>query len=151
MSPFDYAITKTMPPLKMERNKRQQRIGWNGSLRKMVKNVHRKIVFSHEAIFRTWLGKPKNDYYWKVSPFSTSYCLVRFSGWQWYWTVTYSRIRYLETNPNNPDLHRKLVCSEEVHFHLYGYVNKPNWRTWGSKKGWNVFGQSIALPSYEIM
>ena len=34
---------------------------------------------------------------------------------------------------NKPDFHRKIIMSNEAHFHLGGYVNKQNSRIWGSE------------------
>ena len=34
---------------------------------------------------------------------------------------------------NEPEFHRKIVISDEAHFHLGGYVNKQNFRIWGSE------------------
>ena len=31
---------------------------------------------------------------------------------------------------NEPEFHRKIVMSDETHFHLGGYVNKQNCRIW---------------------
>ena len=35
---------------------------------------------------------------------------------------------------NQPEFHRKIIMSDEAHFHLEGYVNKQNCRIWGSEK-----------------
>ena len=29
---------------------------------------------------------------------------------------------------NEPDIHRKIIMSDEAHFHLGGYINKQNGR-----------------------
>ena len=34
---------------------------------------------------------------------------------------------------NEPEFHRKIILSDEAHFHLGGYVNKQNCRLWGSE------------------
>ena len=34
---------------------------------------------------------------------------------------------------NDPDFHRKIIFSDEAHFHLGGHVNKQNCRIWGSE------------------
>ena len=34
---------------------------------------------------------------------------------------------------NKPEFRRKIIMSDETHFHLGGYVNKQNCRIWGSK------------------
>ena len=34
---------------------------------------------------------------------------------------------------NEPGFHRKIIMSDEAHFHLGGYVNKQNCRIWGSE------------------
>lgn len=39
----------------------------------------------------------------------------------------------LQMHQNDPDFHRKIIFSDEAHFHLGGYVNKQNCRIWGSE------------------
>ena len=39
----------------------------------------------------------------------------------------------LEMHENDPVFHRKIILTEEAHFHLGGYVNKQNYRIWGSE------------------
>ena len=34
---------------------------------------------------------------------------------------------------NEPEFHRKIIMSDEAHFHLTGCVNKQNCRIWGSE------------------
>ena len=34
---------------------------------------------------------------------------------------------------NEPKFQRKIIMSDEAHFHLEGYVNKQNCCIWGSK------------------
>lgn len=39
----------------------------------------------------------------------------------------------LEMQAGNPDFFRKVIFSDEAHFHLEGFVNKQNCRIWGSE------------------
>ena len=39
----------------------------------------------------------------------------------------------LEMHENDPEFHRKIILTDEAHFHLGGYVNKQNCRIWGSE------------------
>ena len=34
---------------------------------------------------------------------------------------------------NEPEFHRKIIMSDEAHFHFGGYINKRNCRIWGSE------------------
>ena len=34
---------------------------------------------------------------------------------------------------NEPEFHRKIIMSDEAHFHFVDYVNKQNCRIWGSE------------------
>ena len=34
---------------------------------------------------------------------------------------------------NEPEFHRKIIMSDECHFHPGGYINKQNFRIWGSE------------------
>lgn len=39
----------------------------------------------------------------------------------------------VEMHENDPEFHRKIILSDEAHFHLGGFVNKQNCRIWGSE------------------
>ena len=34
---------------------------------------------------------------------------------------------------NKPEFHRKIIMSDEAHFHFRSFVNKQNCRIWGSE------------------
>ena len=39
----------------------------------------------------------------------------------------------MKMHENEPGFHRKIIMSDEAHFHLGSYVNKQNCRIWGSE------------------
>ena len=45
----------------------------------------------------------------------------------------------LKMHENEPDFHRKIIMSDDAHFHLGGYVNKQNCRIWGSENPKMIF------------
>ena len=44
---------------------------------------------------------------------------------------------------NEPELHRKIIMSDEAHFHLGGYINKQNSRIWGSENPKMIIEKSL--------
>ena len=44
---------------------------------------------------------------------------------------------------NEPEFHRKIIMSDEAHFHLGDYVNKQNCRNWGSENPQMIIKKSL--------
>lgn len=49
----------------------------------------------------------------------------------------------LEMQTIDPDFFRKIILSDEAHFHLDGYVNKQNCRIWGSENPRTIVEKSL--------
>ena len=46
---------------------------------------------------------------------------------------------------NEPEFHRKIIMSDEAHFHFGGYINKQNFRIRGSENPKKIILDTIPI------